>query len=292
MVDLNKSRIMTKAIDSSCVGFSIVIANFNSGRFLEDALLSIISQNYPKVQLIVMDGGSSDNSVEIIKKYEQHIDYWISEKDKGQSDAFNKGFARSKYDWLFWLNADDFLLENSLEKLSNLIKEELSRNKNLKWFCFDNLLTDCNGKCVQALYGPQYNSFFMGKLGPQVHSATTIFHRELFDSSQKFDLELYWSMDLDLWVQYHKLGHEYRNLRCFAYGIRINDQSKTFSQGLKVTRSEERWRQTAYMWKKNRFSPDRKYILPWRIYKAFTMLVPKMYHTLRFRGIDTLWFKR
>ena len=93
------------------IGYSIVIANYNSGRFLEDAILSVIKQNYPKVQLIIIDGGSIDNSVDIIKRYEQYIDFWVSEKDSGQSEAFNKGFIQAKYDWLFWLNADDFLLD-------------------------------------------------------------------------------------------------------------------------------------------------------------------------------------
>lgn len=273
------------------IGFSIVIANYNSGRFLEDALLSVIKQNYPNVQLIVMDGGSTDNSINIIKKYEKHIDYWISEKDKGQSDAFNKGFAKAKNDWLFWLNADDFLLEDSLKALNHGIQKQIKRNPKLKWFCFDNLLTDCNGNCVQALYGPQYNSFFMNKLGPQVHSATTIFHRTIFDQSRKFDLNLYWSMDLDLWIQFHILGYKYNNLRTFAYAIRINDQSKTFSQGLKVNRSPERWKQTSYMWRNNNFSVNRRYILPWRIYKCFTMLPIKLIYTLRKRGKNAIWFK-
>lgn len=272
------------------IGFSIVIANYNSGQFLEDALLSVIKQNYPKVQLIVIDGGSKDNSIEIIKKYESYIDYWVSEKDKGQSDAFNKGFSKAKYDWLFWLNADDFLLEGSLFKLSNLIDRNVLGG--VKWFCFDNLLLDCNGYCQQALYGPQYNNYFMKHLGPQVHSATTVFHKDLFNASQKFDLGLYWSMDLDLWVQFHQLGYKYRNLRCFAYAIRINDQSKTFSNGLKVERSPERWRQTAYMWKKNQFSVDRRYILPWKVYKGFTMLLPKMYYTFKLRGRNFRWFSK
>ena len=89
--------------------FSIVIANYISGKYLEAALLSVIRQNYPAVEIIVMDAGSTDNSVDIIRKYDQHIAYWVSEKDKGQSDAFNKGFAKAKNEWLLWLNADDFL---------------------------------------------------------------------------------------------------------------------------------------------------------------------------------------
>lgn len=273
------------------VGFSIVVANYNSGTFLEDALLSVIRQEYPNLQLIVVDGGSKDNSVDIIKKYEKHIDYWVSEKDRGQSDAFNKGFAQARNEWLFWLNADDFLMPGALQELSNQINKELHRDSSIRWFNFDNLMTDCDGRCVDALYGPQYNKFFMSKLGPQIHSATTIFHRSLFDASQKFDLNLNWSMDLDLWVQFHKLGYRYRTLRSFAYVIRINDQSKTFSQGLKVTRSEERWRQTAYMWKKNDFTVQRSWITPWRMYKAFSMMPTKLWHRMQFKNKSLIWFK-
>lgn len=274
-----------------CIGFSIVIANYNSGRYLEDALLSVIKQNYPKVQLIVIDGGSTDNSVDVIKKHEKFIDYWVSEKDKGQSDAFNKGFAKAKYDWLFWLNADDFLIKDSLYNLSNLMNLELQNYPDIKWFNFDSLLTDEKGTCVQALYGPQYNHYFIKRLGPQIHSATTIFHKNLYNKSRKFDLDLFWSMDLDLWIQFHCLGYQYLTLRTFAYAIRINDQSKTFSQGLKVTRSEERWRQTAYMWKNNNFRVKRSWILPWRIYKAFSMLPVKLLRTAQLKGANIKWFE-
>jgi len=76
---------------------SIVIANYNYGRFLESAILSVVSQELAdKVELIVCDGGSTDDSVEIIKKYSGQISWWVSEKDNGQSDAFNKGFAHAR----------------------------------------------------------------------------------------------------------------------------------------------------------------------------------------------------
>ena len=188
------------------IGYSIVIANYNSGRFLEDAILSVIKQNYPKVQLIIIDGGSIDNSVDIIKRYEQYIDFWVSEKDSGQSEAFNKGFIQAKYDWLFWLNADDFLLENSLRSLDSEMCKKLNDDATCQWFTFDNVVVNEDGMTNRVLYGPAWNDFFCRRLGPQIHSATSVFHKSLFECSLRFDTKLYWSMDLDLWYQFFNLG--------------------------------------------------------------------------------------
>ena len=275
--------------EENAIGFSIVIVNYNMEKYLEDALVSIIQQNYFAKQIIVIDGGSTDNSLEIIKKHSTDIDYWISEPDKGQSDAFNKGFQKAKYDWLFWLNADDFLMEKSLLRINELMKKELSKNPNRKWFCFDSLMSNEYGICTQALYGADWNKI-LNHLGPLVHSATTIFHKDLYEKSSKFDLKLNWSMDLDLWVQFFRLGYSYKTIHVFAYVIRSNEQSKTFSQGLKYNPSEERKKQSAYMWKKNKFKPDLKYLPLWRIHKAFTILLPGIYYNMVYKGKSLVWW--
>ena len=97
---------------------SIVIANYNYGLFLEEAIRSVLVQKCPDVELLVVDGGSSDNSVEIIRRYSDDLAWWVSEKDRGQSNAFNKGFAHANGKYLTWLNADDVMPRGCLETIT------------------------------------------------------------------------------------------------------------------------------------------------------------------------------
>ena len=100
---------------------SIVIANYNFGNLLSVAIESIIQQDCQDYEIIIVDGGSKDNSVDVIKKYERFISWWVSEPDKGQTNAFNKGFAHAKGDFFTWLNADDILLPGTISALKRTI---------------------------------------------------------------------------------------------------------------------------------------------------------------------------
>jgi glycosyltransferase involved in cell wall biosynthesis len=97
---------------------SIIIPNFNYVNYIEKTILSVINQNYPNLELIIIDGGSTDGSIEIIKKYETYIAYWVSEKDKGQTNAINKGLLKSSGEIIGWLNSDDTYCENTLNTVA------------------------------------------------------------------------------------------------------------------------------------------------------------------------------
>jgi len=114
---------------------SIVTPSFNQGQYIEETILSIVNQNYPNLEYIIIDGGSTDNTVEIIKKYEKHLAYWVSEKDKGQSEAINKGFRKATGDIVCWINSDDFFMPGSLLKVGER-------------FAKDNSLDLLNGHCL------------------------------------------------------------------------------------------------------------------------------------------------
>lgn len=103
---------------------SIVTPSFNQGQFLEETIRSVLDQNYPNLEYIIIDGGSTDNSVEIIKKYENQLSYWVSEKDQGQAHAINKGLEHCTGEIFNWMNSDDYLEPAVLHKIAEAFSDD------------------------------------------------------------------------------------------------------------------------------------------------------------------------
>lgn len=114
----------TMADGRSWPRITIVTPSYNQGQFIEETIRSILLQGYPNLEYFIMDGGSNDQTVEIIKKYESWIDEWVSEKDRGQTHAINKGWERATGDVITWLNSDDYYPPNSLRPVGEAFAEQ------------------------------------------------------------------------------------------------------------------------------------------------------------------------
>lgn len=203
--------------------FTILIANYNHGKFLGEAIKSIINQNYQNYELFIVDANSTDKSLDVIKSFDTKIDWWVSEKDSGQSEAFNKGFRKANGTYLFWLNADDILLPNSLQKAT----EYVNRNPKVNWISANTIFFDVNNVITKCTNGPNWNDYLFDKGPITVYGPTTIFKKSIFDEVGGFDEMLHYTMDTDLWFKFKNKGYKFDKIHEYFWGFRIHSDSKT-----------------------------------------------------------------
>jgi len=177
---------------------SIITPSFNQGRYLENTIRSVLDQNYSNLEYIIIDGGSTDNSLEIIKQYERHLAYWVSEKDKGQSHAINKGMKLATGDLLSWLNSDDYLAPGAL----SVIAEVYGSNPQAGAILGAGNMVDESGQVIfthqpfavttESLYG-WIDRFFW--------QPSCFITRSAWDKCGPLDEAIHFAMDLDLWLK-------------------------------------------------------------------------------------------
>ena len=205
---------------------SVVIPSYNQGQFLEETISSVINQQYPNLELFVVDGGSNDNTVDVIKKYEQHITWWVSEKDKGQSHAINKGFAKATGEIITWLCSDDLYTPGTLHKVADYFSNQ-GDNVGL---VYGGITTFKDGVDLRNNWGYKDKSLERYLAGMAFSQPAAFYRKKYIDKvGGKLNEELHYGMDFDLFCRLALVCDFVPVTDIFAR-YRLHYQSKSVSQ--------------------------------------------------------------
>jgi len=176
---------------------SIVTPSFNQARFLEQTILSVLSQDYPNLEYIIVDGGSTDGSVDIIRKVADRLAWWVSEPDQGQTDALNKGFAHARGEIFAWLNSDDTYLPGAITQAV----EALHAHPEAAMVYGDANLVDEVGMFISRFPARQTSLKNMLRGSVHIPQQSTFFRARLWRQVGPLDPSFHFAMDYDLWVR-------------------------------------------------------------------------------------------
>jgi glycosyltransferase involved in cell wall biosynthesis len=219
---------------SSWPRISIVTPSYNQGRFIEETIRSVLLQGYPNLEYIIIDGGSSDDSVDIIKKYEPWLGYWVSESDNGQYDAINKGFAVSTGNVMIWLNSDDMLVENGLMAVGSIFARFAPK---VQWVTGLPAYWDEQGRLLRILTPLHHNRLLMrlgcyeGRALSWVMQECTAWSSNLWELvGARVNADLTYAADFDLWCRFARYADLF-SVSALIGGNRQRIGQKTELQG-------------------------------------------------------------
>lgn len=208
---------------SSLPRITIVTPSYQQSRYLERTIRSVLDQNYVNLEYIVLDGGSTDGSVEIIKKYAERIDFWISEKDGGQSAAINRGLKMATGEVVGWLNSDDTFAPGALHRIA----KRYQGDRELDLLYGHTCLIDSEDRVIRRLVSIPTTGYEVRYFCRDLWSQPgTTWRRRVHDKVGYLDESLHFLMDGDFWIRASQVA----KLRCIPYhlaNLRIHGQTKT-----------------------------------------------------------------
>lgn len=269
--------IISSKVEDSCrpmkkfPRISIITPSYNQGKFLSATIQSVLDQNYPNLQYIIIDGGSTDTSVDVIKRFQGNIDYWVSEPDSGQSEAINKGLAHATGEIVAWINSDDLLLPGALEAAAK------------EWQA-DPTLALLSADCIRI--GPQHNFLFWHSVPRQTHwfakhgiiyidQPGTFWRRDFFDSPDVIDTQLTGLMDHDLWYRIVLGGGKTKCIKTATAAFRYHPNSKT-------TNMQDAFKKEALILRR-RYCPD------WPFVPSYAILLYRIWKLINGSYLRKAW---
>lgn len=218
---------------------SVVTPSYNQGQFIEETIRSVLLQGYPNLEFIIIDGGSTDNTIEIIKKYEPWIAYWISEPDRGQSHAVNKGISRATGDIVFWLNSDDIVLPEAFIRIA----QEFINHPDAAIVIGQARIISAKGEQVGDLRS-EFSTWEDIVTTPtnKIRQVSSFFSRALFDELGLIDETLEIAMDNELLTRFTRV-YPPKIIPDYVAAFRSQPDSKSFKQRILGYKEVDRIRQ-------------------------------------------------
>lgn len=220
---------------------SVITPSFNQGQYLEETLRSVLLQGYPNLEFIVIDGGSTDGSREILQRYSPWLDCWVSESDHGQAHALNKGFARATGDWLTWLNSDDLFMPDALWTVAEAIRSHSA----VDWVVGTTIVTDAGLQPLRRFEpvcgSDDWLDFLCNKraTGTSLPQPGSFWSRRAWDAAGPLDETLCYVMDYEYWARLARHGYRPALVDANLAMFRLAPNSKSGSGMAKFIHEEQ-----------------------------------------------------
>lgn len=211
---------------------SIVVPSLNQGVYIQQCLDSILCQQFTDLEVIIIDGGSTDATIEVLQRYSSEIGHLVIEEDDGQADALRKGFALAEGDIQCYLNSDDYLLAGTLA----FVHDYFTKHPNIDAIYSDRVFVDTNNNIIGCWRLPRHSRYLMERWD-YIPQETCFWRRALYDRTAGIDRNLQFAMDYDLFVQFMRVG-TIEHVPEFLAAFRDHDQSKTHNLNETIGKTE------------------------------------------------------